>query len=100
MTEYVHIYPRRSGLPVDKAGAEVGFETNVIDTLPETTAEMLKKWYTEGPAGEEIAKGKDGLPIPKLVEEFRRLIPQKESVCPVEITEGDYHESTRENREG
>jgi len=77
---HMHIYPRRSWLPIDKAGAEVGFETSVIDTLPETTAEMLKKWYTEGPEEEEIAKGKDGLPIPKLVEEFRRLIPDRESV--------------------
>lgn len=72
---HMHIYPRRSWLPVDKAGAEIGFETSVIDTLPEATAQMLRKWYQEGPQESQIAKGKDGLPIPKLVEEFRKLMP-------------------------
>lgn len=80
---HMHIYPRRSWLPVDKAGAEIGFETSVIDTLPENTAEMLRKWYQEGPQENQIAKGKDGLPLPKLVEEFRKLISGQTS-CPLD----------------
>jgi len=33
---HMHIYPRRARLPVDRAGAEIGFGTQVIDTMPET----------------------------------------------------------------
>ncbi|MFC1962521.1 hypothetical protein ACFLWB_00765 [Chloroflexota bacterium] len=32
---HMHIYPRRARLPVDRAGAEIGFGTEVIDTMPE-----------------------------------------------------------------
>lgn len=71
---HMHIYPRRSRLPVDRAGAEIGFETYVIDTLPENTAEVLRKWYTVGPGEEPLAKLEDGNPNPKLVAEFHRIM--------------------------
>ncbi|MFC2058363.1 hypothetical protein ACFLTS_01800 [Chloroflexota bacterium] len=70
---HIHIYPRRSRFPVDKAGAEIGFETNVIDSLPETTAEALRRWYQEGPKGERIAKSTDEGTDLKLLQEFHKF---------------------------
>lgn len=70
---HMHIYPRRSRLPVDKAGAEIGFQTSVIDTLPEKTAEVLRQWYRSGPREELIARSSDGSPSPVLVQELRRI---------------------------
>lgn len=69
---HMHIYPRRSELPVDKAGAELGFWTNVIDTFPEKTAEVVRRWYTEGPNKELLAKS-DGKVNPDLLREFERI---------------------------
>ncbi len=71
---HMHIYPRRSRLPAHQAGAEIGFETQVIDVLPEATAEALRSWYIEGPKYERLAKGPDGQPNPLLVEEFERFL--------------------------
>jgi len=71
---HMHIYPRRSRLPIDRAGAEIGFGTSVIDTLPETTAELLRSWYRDGPREELIAKTDDGHPDPRLLEEFRKFV--------------------------
>jgi galactose-1-phosphate uridylyltransferase len=70
---HMHILPRRSRLPIDKAGAELGFDVNVIDTLPETTAEIIRRWYSEGPREELLAKVNGTDPSPLLVSEFRRL---------------------------
>jgi galactose-1-phosphate uridylyltransferase len=71
---HMHIYPRRSRLPVDRAGSELGFGTEVIDTLPEVTAELLCHWYRDGPREELIAKTTDGSPEPRLLEEFRKFM--------------------------
>jgi len=70
---HMHIYPRRARLPVDRAGAEIGFGTQVIDTMPETTAELLRRWYVEGPLEELIAKTKDGQPNSGLLNEFNKI---------------------------
>lgn len=79
---HIHIYPRRSRLPADKAGAELGFETAVVDTLPEVTAERLRRWYQEGPKEEYIATSAEGLPNPKLVQEFHRFAQNHHLVHP------------------
>jgi len=71
---HMHIYPRRGRLPVDQAGAEIGFGTEVIDTLPEVTAELLRCWYRNGPDRELVAKNSDGCPAPGLLEEFRKFV--------------------------
>jgi galactose-1-phosphate uridylyltransferase len=70
---HMHILPRRSRLPIDQAGAELGFDVNVIDTLPEATAETIRRWYREGPKEELLPKGQGGFPNPVLLREFRRL---------------------------
>ncbi|MEK7281722.1 MAG: hypothetical protein AAB037_05160, partial [Chloroflexota bacterium] len=70
---HLHIYPRRSRLPMDKAGAELGFGTSIIDTLPEKTAEALRLWYRSGPQEEMVARRADGAPQQLLIEEFRRV---------------------------
>jgi len=70
---HMHVYPRRSRLPVDKAGAEIGFGTDIVDTLPEKTAEALRCWYREGPREDLVARGKDGAPDPALVAQLRNL---------------------------
>jgi galactose-1-phosphate uridylyltransferase len=70
---HMHVYPRRSRLPADRAGAEIGFQTSVIDTLPETTAEALRHWYEAGPREEMVARCADGTPSPLLVRELRRI---------------------------
>jgi len=69
---HMHIYPRRGKLPTDRAGAELGFGTGVIDTLPEITAEVLRGWYQDGPREELLAKTGDGCPNPGLLEKFRQ----------------------------
>jgi len=71
---HMHIYPRRTGLPIDRAGAEIGFGTDVIDTLPETTAELLRCWYKNGPSEELVAKADDDSPSPGLLEELHRFV--------------------------
>ena len=71
---HMHIYPRRGRLPADRAGSEIGFGTEVIDAMPEVTAELLRGWYRDGPRGEMVAKTSDGSPEPGLLEEFRRFI--------------------------
>jgi galactose-1-phosphate uridylyltransferase len=70
---HMHIYPRRARLPADRAGAEIGFGTDVIDTLPEVTAEVLRRWYAEGPSVELVAKTGQGCQDPQLLEEFHRF---------------------------
>jgi galactose-1-phosphate uridylyltransferase len=69
---HMHIYPRRARLPIDQAGAEIGFNTGVIDTLPEVTAEALRGWYKDGPREELLVKASDGSPNTELLEEFYR----------------------------
>ncbi|MBI2852997.1 MAG: hypothetical protein HYX84_07860 [Chloroflexi bacterium] len=71
---HMHIYPRRARLPVDRAGAEMGFDTDVIDALPEMTAELLRRWYHGGPQKELVAKASDGAPEPGLFAEFNRFL--------------------------
>lgn len=71
---HMHIYPRRSRLPVDKAGSEVGFAMEVIDTLPETTATALRRWYEEGPNEALVARLTDGKTNLKLLELFHRFL--------------------------
>ena len=70
---HMHIYPRRGRLPADRAGSEIGFGTEVIDTMPEVTAELLRRWYRDGPKEELVAKTSDGSPNPGLLEEFRKF---------------------------
>jgi len=67
---HMHIYPRRARLPVDRAGSEMGFGTNVIDTAPETTAEALRHWYQHGPKLELVARTSDGSANACLLEQF------------------------------
>jgi len=71
---HMHIYPRRGKLPTDEGGAEIGFGTGVIDTMPEITAEVLRCWYQNGPMEEMVAKNGDGSPDPGLLQEFHRYI--------------------------
>lgn len=71
---HLHIMPRRSRLPADRAGAEIGFETYIIDTPPEKTATELRHWYNHGPMEDHITKRKDGTPSPEVVAAFRRMI--------------------------
>jgi UDPglucose--hexose-1-phosphate uridylyltransferase len=71
---HMHIYPRRGKLPVDRAGSEIGFGTDVIDALPEVTAELLRRWYWDGPRGELVAKTSQGSTDPGLLEEFHRFL--------------------------
>ena len=71
---HMHIYPRRNRLPADRAGAEIGFGTQVIDTMPELTAELLRRWYKDGPSGELVSKTRDGLPNQNLLDEFNRFV--------------------------
>lgn len=71
---HMHIYPRRGRLPIDQAGAELGFNTGVIDTLPEVSAEILRCWYQDGPQGELVARTSDGSPNPGLLDEFHKYI--------------------------
>ncbi|MEW6034306.1 MAG: hypothetical protein AB1603_05585 [Chloroflexota bacterium] len=71
---HMHIYPRKPRLPMDRAGAEIGFDTNVIEALPETSAQVLRRWYAEPPREELVARREDGSPNPKLLDEFRRLM--------------------------
>ncbi len=70
---HMHILPRRSRLPADQAGSEIGFDVNVIDVLPEITAGLLRRWYREGPQEELVAKGEGGRPDPFLLRAFHRL---------------------------
>jgi len=67
---HMHIYPRRSKLPADRAGAEIGYGTGVIDVMPEVTAELLRRWYDDGPGEELIARSSDSLPHSGLLAEF------------------------------
>ncbi|MEW6141593.1 MAG: hypothetical protein AB1597_00345 [Chloroflexota bacterium] len=71
---HMHIYPRRSRLPVDLAGAEIGFGTDVIDTAPETTADVLRRWYCEGPKEEYLVKRSNGEPSQAMLAEFREFV--------------------------
>lgn len=71
---HMHIYPRRSRLPVDRAGAEIGFDTNVIEVMPETSAATLREWYLHPPKENLIASLPDGSPNAKLIEEFHKLM--------------------------
>lgn len=80
---HMHIYPRRGRLPVDRAGSEMGFETDVIDAMPETTADLLSRWYHDGPRQELVAKASDGLPEPRLLAEFHRFLRNHHLPCPV-----------------
>ena len=70
---HMHIYPRRPRLPSDRAGAEIGFGTNVIDVLPERSAELLRSWYEGGPQEKLVAHRPDGSPNEKLLEQFHKL---------------------------
>ena len=71
---HMHIYPRRNKLPVDRAGSEIGFGTEVIDAVPEVTAELLRHWYSDGPCEDLIAKAVDGSPEPRLLQEFHKFM--------------------------
>ena len=72
---HLHIYPRRPRLPVDRAGAEMGFDTDVVDVLPENCAQTLRRWYQNGPQKEFLVKMEDGTPSPALEDLFRRAVP-------------------------
>lgn len=54
---HMHIMPRKSGLPVSMAGAEIGYGDNVIGVYPEYTANILREWYRpDGPNPEMVPK--------------------------------------------
>lgn len=74
---HMHIWPRRATLHSDRAGAEVGYETNVVPTFPETTAEKLGKWYREGPNPEYVARTSDGRACVPLAEELSRVLSHR-----------------------
>jgi galactose-1-phosphate uridylyltransferase len=63
---HMHIYPRRTGLPVDTAGAELGFDMNISSVPPETFAPKLRKWFQENPS--------EDLVVPELVEDFKKTV--------------------------
>ncbi len=67
---HMHIWPRRATINSDRAGAEVGYETNVIPTFPETTAQKLSTWYKEGPKADYVMKDRQGKPCVPLVREL------------------------------
>lgn len=67
---HMHIWPRRATIHSDRAGAEVGYDTNVVGTFPETTAAKIRAWYAEGPRPEYVAKDLQGNPSPNLVKEL------------------------------
>ncbi len=67
---HMHILPRRSKLPADRAGAELGFDVDIIDSLPEHSAKMLRLWYNCGPREEHVVRGWDGGLNHSLQEEF------------------------------
>ncbi len=71
---HMHIYPRRGRLPIDQAGAELGFGTQVIDTMPEVTADALRCWYRDGPAEELLVRTSDGNCDPGLLQEFHKHV--------------------------
>ena len=71
---HMHLYPRRSGLPVDRAGAEIGFGTGVIDVMPEVTTDLLRCWYRDGPREELVARNSNGSPDAGLLEEFHKFV--------------------------
>ncbi len=71
---HMHIYPRRARLPSDRAGAEIGFGTEVIDAMPEVTAELLRQWYRHGPGENLVLQSSDGYSNRRLMEEFRRFM--------------------------
>ncbi len=74
---HMHIYPRRPKLPADRAGAEIGFETDVIDVLPEIVGPRLRQWYREGPNPELLVKLPDGSTNPSFQEAFNRTFNNK-----------------------
>ena len=80
---HVHIYPRKNRLPVDRAGAEIGFDTSVIDVMPERSAESLRRWYRYGPQGELEARLADGSPNHRLIAQLRNLVTNPPRVCVV-----------------
>jgi galactose-1-phosphate uridylyltransferase len=52
---HMHIIPRKSGLPVSLAGAELGYGDNVIGVYPEHTAGILREWYApDGPNSDAV----------------------------------------------
>lgn len=61
---HMHIYPRKSRLPIHIAGAELGYGDYVISAYPEDTAAKLRPWFVEGP-NEELV-------LPELKEHFRK----------------------------
>ncbi|MCX8127104.1 MAG: hypothetical protein N3E40_08250, partial [Dehalococcoidia bacterium] len=71
---HIHIYPRRSRLPVDLAGAEIGFSTDVIDTSPDATADILRRWYREGPKEEYLVRRPNGEPSQAVLAQFREFM--------------------------
>ena len=70
---HMHIYPRRPRLPSDRAGAEIGFDLNIIDTLPENSAATVRDWYRSGPREEKVARLSNGEPNLHLMKEFKRI---------------------------
>jgi|GEM_PF-1333703 len=51
---HMHIMPRKSGLPVSMAGAEIGYGDNVIGVYPEYTASILRQWYRPGGPNSDV----------------------------------------------
>jgi galactose-1-phosphate uridylyltransferase len=67
---HMHIYPRRGHLPVDKAGAELGYGICVSSTFPEDEAEVLRDWFKSQPEEYRV--------ISPLKEEFKNHINGKQ----------------------
>ena len=71
---HMHIYPRRSRLPADRAGAEIGFGTEVIDVMPEVTADLLRCWYNDGPVEDLLCRTMEDSPVPGLQGHFTSFV--------------------------
>jgi len=85
---HIHIYPRKNGLPVDIAGAELGALCSVPSKLPEETAHYARLWYSSPYPSEEYLPKKqviiEGKPTEvvdeELLDQFRmcmRAMPQR-----------------------
>ncbi len=74
---HMHVWPRRATVNSDRAGAEVGYETNIIPTFPETTAQNLGRWYRERPNPEYVMKNRQGQPCEQLVKELQSVAGQR-----------------------
>jgi len=51
---HMHITPRKEGIPTHVAGAEIGYDENIVGVFPEHTAEEMREWYRPSGPNEEL----------------------------------------------